>query len=174
MACLSSRFPYGTAVTSAGLKMIDAAEAFLRRELGYAQVRTRHHETLARIELPEADLAELLANAERCHQLADTLIAIGYLQVTVDLRGFRSGSMNEALLSIELSDAPIFERMPTIFARHQLEPAAYEERGQMLYLRLSAEHRARLSTTSLRQTLISDCEALGFRYIALDLEPLHA
>ena len=172
MACLSSRFPYGTAVTSAGLKMIDQAEAFLRRDLGYAQVRTRHHETLARIELPADDLSALLANAERCRQLADALIAIGYLQATLDLRGFRSGSMNETLLSIDQSDATIFERMQPILLRHQLEPAAYEERGQMLYLRLNSEQRSRLAVETVRFALIDDCEALGFRYIALDLEPL--
>ena len=45
MACLSSRFPYGTAVTADGLKKVDAAEAFLRTELGYAQVRSRHHDS---------------------------------------------------------------------------------------------------------------------------------
>lgn len=174
MACLSSRFPYGTAVTSEGLKMIDGAEAFLRQQLGYAQVRTRHHETLARIELPETDLAALLANTEQCRQIVVNLTAVGYLQATVDLRGFRSGSMNEVLLSIDMSDAPLFERMEPILTRHGLAPAAYEERDQMLYLRLGSELRARLATTELRLALVADCEALGFRYIALDLESLHA
>lgn len=170
MACLSSRFPYGTAVTADGLKKVDAAEAFLRTELGYAQVRSRHHDFLARIELPSQDLEALLGDGTRCRQTADALQAIGYTHVTVDLRGFRSGSMNEALLSIEASDAPLFERLDPILTRHQLAPAAFEERDQTLYLRLNDP--TAMTKSTLRQAVVSDCEALGFRYIALDLQPL--
>jgi len=172
MACLSSRFPYGTAVTAEGLKMVDRAELFLRQELGYAQVRARHHTTLSRIELPVEDLEALLADAERCRLIATEFAAIGYQQATVDLRGFRSGSMNEALLAIEMRDVPLFERMEPVLSLHGLAPAAYEEHQQMLYLRLSVQDAARLADKTLRQTLVEACSNLGFRYIALDLIPL--
>ncbi len=167
MACLSSRFPYGTPVTAEGLKQVDRAEAFLRGQLGYAQVRSRHHDKLARIELQGDDLSTLLADAARCRQVVDAFSEIGYAQVTVDLRGFRSGSMNEVLLSIDMAPAPLFERMDPILARHEISRAAYEERDQLLYLRLDDPQR--LADESLRQTLSDDCAALGFRYIALDL-----
>ena len=170
MACLSSRFPYGTAVTADGLKKVDRAEAFLHNELGYAQVRSRHHDYLARIELPVQDLEALLSNETQCHQTADALQAIGYTHVTVDLRGFRSGSMNEVLLSIDVNDAPLFERLDPILTRHQLAPAAFEERDQMLYLRL--KNPSTMADSTLRQAVINSCEALGFRYIALDLNAL--
>jgi uncharacterized protein len=173
MACLSSRFPYGTPVTAEGLKQVDRAELFLRQELGYAQVRARHHKTLSRIELPAEDLAALLADAERCRHIADEFASIGYQQVTVDLRGFRSGSMNEALLTIEMHEAPLFERLEPVLARHGLAPAAYEEHQQMLYLRLSPQDAARLADGPLRQALVEAYANLGFRYIALDLIPLH-
>ena len=170
MACLSSRFPYGTTVTADGLKKVDRAEAFLHNKLGYAQVRSRHHDYLARIELPVQDLEALLSNETQCHQTADALQAIGYTHVTVDLRGFRSGSMNEVLLSIDVNDAPLFEHLDPILTRHQLAPAAFEERDQMLYLRL--KNPSTMADSTLRQAVINSCEALGFRYIALDLNPL--
>ena len=170
MACLSSRFPYGTAVTADGLKKVDRAEFFLRTELGYAQLRSRHHDYLARIELPIRDLEALLRHETQRRQMVDALQTIGYTHVTVDLRGFRSGSMNEVLLSIDANDAPLFERLDPILTRHQLAPAAFEERDQMLYLRL--ETPSIMADSALRQVVINDCEALGFRYIALDLNPL--
>ena len=78
--------------------------------------------------------------------------------------------MNEVLLSIDANDAPLFERLDPILTRHQLAPAAFEERDQMLYLRL--ETPSIMADSALRQVVINDCEALGFRYIALDLNPL--
>lgn len=172
MACLSSRFPYGTAVTADGLKKVDGAETFLRTELGYAQLRSRHHDYLARIELPDQELESLLKDSARRRQTTEALQAIGYTHVTVDLRGFRSGSMNEVLLSIDSSNEPLFERLDPVLTRHQLAPAAFEERDQMLYLRL--KDPAILANSDLRRAVIDDCEALGFRYIALDLDALPA
>ena len=93
------------------------------------------------------------------------------MQVTVDLRGFRSGSMNEVLLSIDMDPAPLFERMDPIIARYEVARVAYEERDQLLYLRLDDPQR--LADEALRQALSDDCAALGFRYIALDLLALH-
>ena len=94
MACLSSRVPYGEEITSEKLTQIDRAEQFLR-DLGYRQLRVRHHGQVARIELPTEDMPGFLA----AHAAAatDRLKSLGFLYVTLDLQGFRSGSMNEVL-----------------------------------------------------------------------------
>jgi uncharacterized protein len=95
MACLSSRIPYGQAVTPEKLAMIEKAEDFLLA-LGFRQVRVRHHGDLARIELPEAEIAEIFtANAQR--RIHQHFREIGFQFVTVDLAGYRTGSFNEGL-----------------------------------------------------------------------------
>ena len=93
MACFSSRIPYGSRVDVASLRMIYAAEKVLR-ELGFRQVRVRHHDKIARIEVERAELPRLL-DEEIGRQVTQQLRAIGYLYVTVDLQGYRTGSMNE-------------------------------------------------------------------------------
>lgn len=92
-ACLSSRIPYGEMITAEKLSMIDRAEDFLI-QLGFRQVRVRQHGNLARIEVSPRDLANVLAVAETVHA---KLNEIGYAYVTLDLKGYRSGSMNEVL-----------------------------------------------------------------------------
>jgi uncharacterized protein len=94
-ACLSSRIPYFTEVTPEKLRMIERAERALR-DLGFRVCRVRHHETIARIELgrdemPRAFDAEIAATIDR------ELRAIGYQHVTIDLRGYRLGSLNDVL-----------------------------------------------------------------------------
>ena len=96
MACYSSRIPYGTPVTVEALAQIGRAERALRR-LGLRQVRVRHHETLARIEVDPADFPRLL-DADLREQLVAAVRAAGYRHVTLDLQGYRTGSLNEALL----------------------------------------------------------------------------
>jgi uncharacterized protein len=96
MACLSSRFPYGTALTESELAQVERAEELLRGEFGFRQVRVRHHGAVARIELDSEDMARALEYPLRT-QIVDGLKAAGYNYVTVDLAGFRSGSMNEVL-----------------------------------------------------------------------------
>ena len=98
-ACLSSRIPYGTPVTPKALRMIDRAEQFLKAR-GFAQVRVRHHEDIARIEVPPADLARFF-NGGTNEAVAHALKTIGYRYVTLDLQGYRTGSLNEALLGID-------------------------------------------------------------------------
>ena len=93
MACLSSRIPYGTPVTVEALGRIGDAEAYLR-SLGLRQLRVRHHDDVARIETDEAGLALLIA---RRAEVVERLKALGYLYVTLDLAGYRSGSLNAAL-----------------------------------------------------------------------------
>jgi uncharacterized protein len=124
MACLSSRVPYGEAVTPEKLSMIERAE-YVLRDLGFHDVRVRHHELgskfqvpssklpavgapgelgtqnlepgthLARIEVGPAELPKLLVNG-LSERVATALKAIGYAHVTVDLQGYRRGSLNEA------------------------------------------------------------------------------
>jgi uncharacterized protein len=95
MACLSSRIPYGTAVTGETLARIEAAENVLRA-LGLSQYRVRHHDTVARIEVPRSEWPALLAD-DRLDRVVSGVKAAGYRYVTLDLQGFRSGSMNEGL-----------------------------------------------------------------------------
>lgn len=97
-ACLSSRFAYGEKITAPKLRRVRAAEEYLHG-LGFGQLRVRCHGTegeTARIELPEADIDRLAAPETR-RMVAARLREFGFTYVTCDLRGFRSGSMNEAL-----------------------------------------------------------------------------
>jgi uncharacterized protein len=95
MACLSSRIPYGSPVTIEALDQIEAAEAFLR-SLGFRQLRVRHHGPVARIELDESGMAILMSGGRR-QSVVERLKELGFAYVTLDLAGFRSGSMNEVL-----------------------------------------------------------------------------
>ncbi|WIG61728.1 MAG: ATP-utilizing enzyme of the PP-loop superfamily [Ktedonobacterales bacterium] len=96
LACYSSRIPYGTPVTAEALAQIGRAERALRK-LGLRQVRVRHHEQVARIEIDPAEFPRLL-DADLREQVVAEVRAAGYLFVTLDLRGYRTGSLNEALL----------------------------------------------------------------------------
>jgi uncharacterized protein len=97
-ACLSSRIAYGIEVTPERLDRVARAESYLRR-LGLAQVRVRDHGDLARVEVPAADVARLADDDVRA-PLAAFLRGLGFAFVTLDLEGFRSGSLNRALLEI--------------------------------------------------------------------------
>ncbi|QDV92181.1 NH(3)-dependent NAD(+) synthetase [Phycisphaerae bacterium RAS2] len=93
--CLSSRLPYGEAVTPQKLAMVEQAEQVLRRE-GLMECRVRHHGELARIEVPGDWIATLADPAIR-QRVAAAFRAIGYAYVSLDLEGFRSGSLNEVI-----------------------------------------------------------------------------
>jgi pyridinium-3,5-biscarboxylic acid mononucleotide sulfurtransferase len=94
-ACLASRFPYGEEITEEGLRMVDEAEDFLFG-LGFKQVRVRHYGNLARIEILKEEMARLMDGPLR-EKVVSHLKKMGYLYITLDLQGFRSGSMNEVL-----------------------------------------------------------------------------
>ena len=94
-ACLASRIPYGTMVTVEALNQIAKAERGLR-EAGFRQLRVRHHGDVARIEVPVEDL-KLLIDEDTRQIVVKKLREAGYLYITMDLAGFRSGSMNEAI-----------------------------------------------------------------------------
>ncbi|MBI1368125.1 MAG: ATP-dependent sacrificial sulfur transferase LarE [Planctomycetes bacterium] len=102
-ACLASRIPYGTPVTPERLAMVERAELELHK-LGFTGVRVRHHETVARIEVPLDQLPRFIASGTR-EKVVDRLKAAGYLYVTLDLAGYRTGSTNEAL-PLNISASP--------------------------------------------------------------------
>jgi len=94
-ACLASRFPYGTRITRDDLARVDQAESFLR-QLGVDQLRVRHHGPIARIEVEPSDISLLIADEVR-ERIVTRFRELGYIYVTVDLVGYRTGSMNEVL-----------------------------------------------------------------------------
>ncbi|MBI5020041.1 MAG: ATP-dependent sacrificial sulfur transferase LarE [Ignavibacteriales bacterium] len=97
-ACLSSRFPYGFGITKEALSKIDQAEMFLR-SLGFRAFRVRHHdEKTARIEILPAEIP-LILDADIRNSIIEKLKALGFIYITLDLQGYRTGSMNEILPS---------------------------------------------------------------------------
>jgi uncharacterized protein len=101
MACLSSRVPHGTAITPELLRQIEAAEDVLV-ELGFRQFRVRHHESLARVELPQTDFEKALLLRD---QIVDRIRATGYQHVTLDLAGFRREPEPAALVQLTLGQS---------------------------------------------------------------------
>lgn len=92
-ACLASRFPYGEEITAEKLEQVGRAEKVLH-DAGFRQYRVRYHREVARIEVPQQDMTRLLEIRDR---IASELKSVGFTYVSMDLVGFRSGSMNEAL-----------------------------------------------------------------------------
>ena len=95
LACLASRFPYGTKIDRPGLARVGRAEDFVRK-LGFAQVRVRHHGAVARLEVEPKDFARLMKPEVRA-KIGRGLKACGYAYVALDLEGYRTGSLNEPL-----------------------------------------------------------------------------
>jgi uncharacterized protein len=94
-ACLSSRLPYGTEVTPERLAQVEAGEERLRA-LGFRQVRLRHHGDVARIEIEPSELSKAL-NAEMSRKIVDSIKPLGFRWVSLDLEGYRMGSLNQVL-----------------------------------------------------------------------------
>jgi uncharacterized protein len=94
-ACLSSRLPYGTEVTPERLRQVERGEAALR-ELGFRQVRLRHHGDVARIEVDPAELPRAL-DLEMAKRISAAVRRLGFRWVSLDLEGYRTGSLNEVL-----------------------------------------------------------------------------
>lgn len=95
MACLASRFPYGETITLKKIRRVEKAEQLLRRA-GFSQIRVRSHDSLARIEVAGNQM-DMLTNAEIRAEATLQLKALGFTYVTLDLQGYRTGSMNEVL-----------------------------------------------------------------------------
>jgi len=91
-ACLASRIPYGTKITPEILGRIEKGEEFLR-ELGFNQLRVRHHGAIVRIEVDQESIPHLIDDELR-EQVAKKFEELGYTYVTFDLKGYRTGSMN--------------------------------------------------------------------------------
>jgi pyridinium-3,5-biscarboxylic acid mononucleotide sulfurtransferase len=94
-ACLSSRFPYGEKITNERLRMIDRAEQLLL-DLGFSQVRVRFHKDIARIEVGQEQFAKML-DTEIREKIYKDFKEIGFMYTTLDLKGYRTGSLNEGL-----------------------------------------------------------------------------
>lgn len=94
-ACLSSRFPYGDRITAEGLKRVEAAEELLH-DMGLTQLRVRVHGDIARIEVSADDIDKLAVESTRA-QIVSAFKGLGYAYITLDLEGFRTGSMNESM-----------------------------------------------------------------------------
>jgi pyridinium-3,5-biscarboxylic acid mononucleotide sulfurtransferase len=103
LACLSSRFPYGQEITSQKLSQVARAEEFLHRE-NFKQVRVRHHGEIARLEVGPDELERAFAMRER---ISTELLDAGFLYVTLDLAGYKSGSLNAALKKDEKKSLPL-------------------------------------------------------------------
>jgi uncharacterized protein len=101
-ACLSSRFPYGEEISQEAVAQVGAAEEFLR-EIGFRQLRVRHHGHTARIELPPSQIPKLLQEELR-RKVVARFKELGYHYVTLDIEGYRSGSMNEVLTKEQRKD----------------------------------------------------------------------
>lgn len=99
-ACLSSRFPYGESITPEKLKMVDEAEQLLL-DLGFRQVRVRHHNNLARIEVDENEFHKIMDLKIR-NMIFNRYKDIGFIYVAIDILGYRTGSMNETLKNTHL------------------------------------------------------------------------
>jgi len=95
LACLASRFPYGTEITGSRLEQVGRAEAHLRR-LGFSQLRVRYHGDLARVEVETREIARFLDPKLR-DEVVRSLKEEGFTYVALDLQGYRTGAMNEAL-----------------------------------------------------------------------------
>lgn len=93
MACLASRFPYGTSLTDGKLKQVEAGE-YLLFSLGFKQIRLRWHEEIARLEVGEEELTKML---EKRQLIISGLKELGFKYITMDLEGYRTGSLNEIL-----------------------------------------------------------------------------
>lgn len=94
-ACLASRFPYGEKITAEGLSMVERAEQLLQ-EMGFCQMRVRVHGKMARIEILPQEFGRMLQDEVR-ERVCKELREYGFAYVTMDLKGYRSGSMNEVL-----------------------------------------------------------------------------
>lgn len=94
-ACLASRFPYGVRITDESLRRVERAESALY-DLGFRVIRLRHHGDVARIEVGPDEIERLL-NAENRRRVVDAIKNAGYVYIALDLEGYRTGSLNEAL-----------------------------------------------------------------------------
>jgi uncharacterized protein len=104
LACLASRFPYGTEISPGRLQQVEKAEEHLR-SLGFGQLRVRYHGDLARVEVEPSEIHRLLDSNLR-EEVVRGLKDAGFIYVTLDLQGYRTGAMNETLSRQERAESP--------------------------------------------------------------------
>jgi uncharacterized protein len=93
LACLASRFPYGTKITNKRLKQVEQAESFLLN-FGINHVRVRYHDNITRIEVKVDDFSKILKHSKK---IAQEFKKLGFTYITLDIEGYRTGSLNEVL-----------------------------------------------------------------------------
>ena len=147
--CLSSRLPYGVAVTPARLHEVERAETALR-SFGFVELRVRHHDDCARIELIPADIVRAWSVAER---LDGALRDAGFRRVLLDVDGYRRGALNEALVQLQSTGTAPSPALPA----HDV--AGFHR--DIAVVRDATPQVARVRAGALR--------AAGFRYVAVDL-----
>ena len=170
-ACLSSRFPYGTPVTAPGLRMVDDAERLLR-ERGFTQLRVRHHDDIARVELTPEEMPRVLTDEALRRDIGRELAGLGYALTVLDLRGYRTGSMNEVLAGADTTLVDIDTGPVTAAADPGPADDSFttETRGPIMVVRLPADSIARLADASHRAELARGlATAPEVHYVALEL-----
>lgn len=156
-ACLSSRIEYGRAVTAENLLQVEQAEDELHR-LGFPQVRVRHHGELARVEIARADLPRAL-DLEMLDRITAAVRAAGFLYVTLDTQGYRSGSMNDVLPVSALGSAG------SVQGREQAARRESELEASEAAQRDTRERRAEQTITVL-ETAVDDASPEVLAYVA--------
>ncbi|HEX6694836.1 MAG TPA: ATP-dependent sacrificial sulfur transferase LarE [Longimicrobiales bacterium] len=154
--CLSSRLPYGLAVTVARLREVEAAEAAVRA-LGFRDFRVRHHGNAARLELPAAELPNAI---ERARALTDAVAGAGFERVLLDVEGYRRGALNEGLVQLERAAQSSHEEATT---EPPADVAGHEQEIAILHAGEDFTALARRAA-ALRHH--------GYRYAAVDLARL--
>lgn len=163
--CLSSRLPYGVAVTRERLAQIDAAEEWMRRA-GFREFRVRHHGDAARVEVAAVETVRALAMTEAMY---GALRSLGFAHVLLDVEGYRRGALNEALLPVRIgrraARGPAAGPLAVPGGQGSAEVRPAGQRGEIACVRAAPERFAQLAD------LAPGIRARGFRYIALDLAP---
>jgi len=165
LACLASRFPTGTEITTRRLRLIDRTETLLH-ENGIRQCRARFHGDVLRIELDEGDFPHIAdpGIAERCRRL-------GFRRVTVDLRPYGAQKTN-CVLTVPRDVESLRERVLAIARSCGFDECGVVCEGEILVLRMSEDARKSvLVDPERRRNLNEKCAGLGFQHVSVDLEP---
>jgi uncharacterized protein len=166
--CLSSRIPYGTAVTPERLRRIERAEAALRAAGVRGDLRVRDHDDVGRVELNAGDL-QSLENHEWTTAIATSVIGAGFARVAIDLAGFRSGSLNVLGSSDDLPSYPVAKEPGDLSDAMKSLGASgdVEARGPIAILRVAS----RDGLVAIRRKLVAAARARGYMTVCLELSP---
>jgi len=176
--CLSSRIPYGTAVTIDRLRQVERAEAALRLAGATGDLRVRYHGDLARIEVSSATISEWLVTAARA-RMGTAAREAGFGRVAIDARGFRSGSLNVlggvAAEPLVRATSSLGEGDPaglTEAMRRMNVACDVEARARLAVIRLTSDTSFdALRNVALRTRVVDVARGYGFTHVALELDP---